>query len=294
METSNITSVVESTTEMVSSAAETAATWMETLQELVVQYGLQVLGALAILIIGMWFAKQLKKVLCKVMEKGKVDPTLISFVASLAYVFMQVFVVVAALEKLNVKTTSFVAILGAAGLAIGLALQGSLSNFASGVLMIIFKPFKVNDLIEAGGVLGTVREIGIFTTHVDTLDNKKTIVPNSKLMSDNITNYSANKTRRVDITAGISYGDDIDKARASIQAVLKEVPGILESPAPDIFVSEMADSSVNFKVRPWCHPNDYWGVYFGMIEGIKKKFDAEDITIPFPQRDVHMYEHKED
>jgi small conductance mechanosensitive channel len=178
-------------------------------------------------------------------------------------------------------------------LAIGLALQGSLANFAAGVLMIIFKPFKVGDLIEAGGVLGTVREISIFTTVVDTLDNRKTIVPNAKLTSDNITNYSANDTRRVDLTAGISYADDIDKARAAIQKVLSEVPGILENPAPDIFVSEMADSSVNFAVRPWCRPADYWGVYFGVTEGIKKCFDAENICIPFPQRDVHLYEHKD-
>ena len=159
--------------------------------------------------------------------------------------------------------------------------------------MIIFKPFKVDELVEAGGVLGTVREIGIFTTIIDTLDNKKTIIPNAKLTSDNITNYSANDTRRVDLVAGISYGDDIDKARTAIEAALAEVSGILENPAPDIFVSEMADSSVNFKVRPWCRPADYWAVYFGVTEALKKRFDSEGITIPFPQRDVHLYEHKE-
>jgi small conductance mechanosensitive channel len=274
-------------------AAGAPANWMETAQNLGIEYGMKLLGALAILIIGVWLAKQVKKVIVSLMEKSKVDPTLISFVASLAYVAMQIFVVVAALEKLNVKTTSFVAILGAAGLAIGLALQGSLANFAAGVLMIIFKPFKVHDVIEAGGVLGTVREIGIFTTVIDTLDNKKTIVPNAKLTSDNITNYAANNTRRVDLTAGISYGDDIDKARAALKAALAEVPGILESPAPDIFVSEMADSSVNFAVRPWCHPADYWAVYFAATEAIKKRFDADDITIPFPQRDVHLFEHKD-
>jgi small conductance mechanosensitive channel len=274
-------------------AVEESANMIETLQTLGVEYGMKILGALAVLIIGGWVAKQLKKVIVKLMEKSKIDPTLISFVASMAYVAMQVFVVVAALEKLNIRTTSFVAILGAAGLAIGLALQGSLANFAAGVLMIIFKPFKVGDLVEAGGVLGTVREISIFTTVVDTLDNRKTIVPNAKLTSDNITNYSANDTRRVDLIAGISYADDIDKARAAIQKVLSEVPGILENPAPDIFVSEMADSSVNFAVRPWCRPVDYWGVYFGVTEGIKKCFDAENICIPFPQRDVHLYEHKE-
>jgi small conductance mechanosensitive channel len=266
---------------------------LETVRSMGVEWGMKIIAALLVLLVGMWVAKLFKKAVVKLMERAKVDNTLIAFVATLAHVGLQVFVVVAALEKLNVKTASFIAVLGAAGLAVGLALQGSLSNFAAGILMIIFKPFKVGDVIEAAGVLGKVREIGIFTTYVDTPDNRKTIVPNSKLMSDNITNYSANDARRVDLVAGISYGDDIDKARAAIDAVLKAVPGILETPAPDIFVAEMADSSVNFKVRPWCRPADYWAVYFAVTEGIKKKFDAEGICIPFPQRDVHIYEHKD-
>jgi len=266
---------------------------IETVQELGVQYGMKAIGALAILIIGLWVAKQIKKVVVKLMTRSRVDNTLVAFVSSLAHIAMQVFVIIAALDMLEVKTTSFIAMLGAAGLAVGLALQGSLSNFAAGVLMIIFKPFRVGELVEAGGVLGKVREIGIFTTVIDTLDNRKTIVPNAKLTADIITNYSANNTRRVDLVAGISYGDDIDKARAAIQSALAEVSGILESPKPDIFVSEMADSSVNFAVRPWCRPSDYWAVYFGVTEAIKKRFDADDITIPFPQRDVHLYEHKE-
>jgi small conductance mechanosensitive channel len=276
-----------------SSAMESGSAAVETVETLAVNYGMKALGALVILVLGLWVAKQIKKMVVKLMHRSKVDPTLISFVASLAHVTMQVFVIIAALEKLDVKTTSFVAILGAAGLAVGLALQGSLANFAAGVLMIIFKPFKVGEVVEAGGVLGTVREIGIFTTVIDTLDNRKTIVPNGKLTSDNITNYSANNTRRVDLVAGISYGDDIDKARTAIQVALAEVPGILETPAPDILVSAMADSSVNFSVRPWCKPADYWGVYFGVTEAIKKRFDAENITIPFPQRDVHLYENKD-
>jgi small conductance mechanosensitive channel len=280
-------------TNTLSSAMESGSVVIETVETLAVNYGMKALGALVILVLGLWVAKQIKKMVVKMMHRSKVDPTLISFVASLAHVTLQVFVIIAALEKLDVKTTSFVAILGAAGLAVGLALQGSLANFAAGVLMIIFKPFAVGEVVEAGGVLGTVREIGIFTTVIDTIDNKKTIVPNAKLMADNITNYSANDTRRVDLVAGISYGDDIDKARAAIQAALAEVPGILETPAPDILVSAMADSSVNFAVRPWCRPADYWGVYFGVTEAIKKRFDADDITIPFPQRDVHLYEHKD-
>ncbi len=282
-----------SVAEAVDNAAEGGADILVKVQEAGVEWGMKIVAALLVLIIGMFVAKLIKKGIIKLMERAKVDHTLIGFVASLAHVGLQAFVVIAALEKLNVKTASFIAVLGAAGLAIGLALQGSLANFASGVLMIIFKPFRVNDVIDAGGVLGTVKEIGIFTTHVDTLDNKKTIVPNAKLMSDNITNYSANNTRRVDLAAGISYSDDIDKARAAIEEVIKEIPGILETPPPDILVSEMADSSVNFAVRPWCHPNDYWGVYFGVTEGIKKKFDALGICIPFPQRDVHIYEHKD-
>ncbi|MDF7800692.1 mechanosensitive ion channel [Pontiellaceae bacterium B1224] len=286
METNEVSEAVEST-------VQSSGDILETVQTVGVEWGMKIIAAVLVLVIGMFVAKLIKKGIVKLMERSRVDHTLISFVSSLIHVGLQAFVVIAALEKLNVKTASFIAVLGAAGLAVGLALQGSLSNFAAGVLMIIFKPFKVGDVVEAGGVLGTVRDIGIFTTHVDTLDNKKTIVPNAKLMSDNITNFSANNTRRVDLAAGISYADDIDKARAAIEAVLKEVPGILETPAPDILVSEMADSSVNFAVRPWCAPADYWGVYFGVTEGIKKKFDAEGICIPFPQRDVHIYEHKE-
>lgn len=280
--------------EVLEPATQGSSEILETIQLIGVEWGLKILSAVLVLIIGMWVVKLIKKGLIRLMERSNVDHTLIAFVASLAQVGLQAFVVIAALEKLNVKTASFIAVLGAAGLAIGLALQGSLANFASGVLMIIFKPFKVGNLVEAGGVLGVVKEIGIFTTHIDTIDNKKTIVPNAKLMSDNITNYSANNTRRVDIIAGISYGDDIDKARAVIQSVLNEVPGILDTPKPDIFVKEMADSSVNFAVRPWSTPDDYWDVYFGVTEGIKKKFDAEGISIPFPQRDVHLYEHKKD
>jgi small conductance mechanosensitive channel len=265
---------------------------METIQAMAVEYGMKILGALLIIIVGMWLARMITRVIVKVMDRHSVDPTLTGFVSGLSHIALQVCVIIAALEALNFKTTSLIAVLGAAGLAVGLALQGSLSNFAAGVLMIIFKPFRVGEVVEAGGVVGKVREIGILTTIIDTLDNRKTIVPNSKLMSDNITNYTANDTRRVDLSAGISYGDDIDKARSSIVKALREVPGILDEPAPEVFVSEMADSSVNFAVRPWCRPADYWGVYFGVPEAIKKQFDADDVTIPFPQRDVHLYENK--
>ena len=266
---------------------------VEQVEVLGAEYGLKIISAILILIVGMWVAKRVKSFVVKLMEKRNVDPTLISFSSSLLLVALQIFVIVAALEKLNIKTTSFVAILGAAGLAVGLALQGSLSNFASGVLMIIFKPFKLGDFVEAGGATGAVADINIFTTVINTPDNKKTIVPNSSVMGGNIINYSANDTRRVDLSAGISYSDDIDKARSAINAVLAEIPEILETPAPDILVSEMADSSVNFAVRPWCKPADYWAVYFGVTEAIKKKFDEEGISIPFPQQDVHLYKHED-
>ncbi|MCF7818907.1 MAG: mechanosensitive ion channel [Kiritimatiellales bacterium] len=267
--------------------------WLEKAQTLGVEYGAKIIGALLVLLVGMWLAKMVTKGIVKLMEKRKVDPTLISFCSSLLSVTMQIFVIVAALEKLDIKTTSFIAILGAAGLAIGLALQGSLANFAAGVLMIIFKPFKVGDFIEAGGTMGSVLEIGIFTTILKSPDNKKIIIPNAGVTGGNITNFNANGTRRVDLTAGISYGDDIDKAKAAINAVLAADARILKDPAPTVAVVAMADSSVNFVVRPWVKCADYWDVYFGATEAIKKKFDAEDITIPFPQRDVHIYEHKE-
>ncbi len=277
----------------VTATAEEAPHWLETAQAIGLEYGMKILGALVVLVIGMWVAKMIKKGVVKLMEKRNVDSTLVSFVASLLHVALQIFVIIAALAKLDINTTSFIAVLGAAGLAIGLAMQGSLSNFASGVLMIIFRPFTVGDFVEVNATKGAVVEISIFTTILNSIDNKRIIVPNSNVMSANITNYSVNDTRRVDLSAGISYSDDIDKARTAIQAVLAEVEGILESPAPDIFVSEMADSSVNFAVRPWCKPADYWAVYFGVTEAIKKKFDAEGITIPFPQQDVHLYDHKE-
>ena len=286
------TNVVADVTAHAESVMGQAQGLADKMTEWVATYGMRVIGALLILLIGIWASKVVRNVIAGMMERSKLEPMLVSFVSSLAYCGMVVFVVIAALEKLDVKTTSFVAILGAAGLAVGLALQGSLANFASGVLIVIFKPFKVTDFIEAAGVTGVVQDMHIFTTTVNTPDNKKVIIPNAKLTADNITNYSANDKRRVDLTAGISYGDDIDKARASIEAVLAENSKILKDPAPKIAVVEMADSSVNFVVRPWTKPETYWDVYFEVTEGIKKRFDADGICIPFPQRDVHIYEHK--
>jgi small conductance mechanosensitive channel len=261
--------------------------------ELLTIYGLKVIAAIAVFIIGRWIAKMLTSLSEKVMNKRQVDSTIVSFVANLIYIALLVFVVLAALGQLGIQTTSFIAVIGAAGLAIGLALQGSLSNFAAGFLMIIFRPFKVGDYIEGAGVAGTVEEIHIFTTQLVTPDNKTIIVPNAKMTGDNITNYSAKGTRRVELVFGIGYGDDIDHARQVIEGVISQDDRVLEDPAPAVVVSELADSSVNFKVRAWTSADDYWGFYFDTTEKVKKQFDAEGISIPFPQRDVHMYEHKE-
>jgi small conductance mechanosensitive channel len=265
--------------------------FLEAVQSRFIDYGLRIIGALAVMIIGFWIAKRIRGFTTKLMKRRKVDPVLVSFTTALGYTILKIVVIMAALDTLDIDTTSFIAMLGAAGLAVGLALQGSLSNFAAGVLMIIFKPFTIGDIVTANTVTGTVREISILTTTIDTFDNKKMIIPNSKVMSDNITNHTAYQTRRVDLEAGISYSDDIDRARAAIKAALAEIPEVLGDPAPDILVSAMADSSVNFAVRPWCKPEDYFAVKFGVTEAIKKRFDAEGITIPFPQRDVHLYEH---
>jgi small conductance mechanosensitive channel len=209
----------------------------------------------------------------------------------MAYIGLLAFIVIAALGQLGIQTTSFIAILGAAGLAVGLALQGSLSNFAAGFLLIIFRPFKVGDLIEAAGVFGVVEAIQIFTTQLKTADNKTVIVPNAKLTDDNIVNWTVKGTRRVDMVFGIGYEDDIDKARSLMAEIIAQDSRILKTPEPQISVSELADSSVNFVVRPWVKVEDYWGVHFDLNEKIKKAFDANGVSIPFPQRDVHVYQH---
>ncbi len=259
---------------------------------LLAKYGLKIIAAIAVLIIGRIVAGLVKALIVKMMRKSKQDETLISFVSSLSYVALMAFVIIAALGQLGIQTASFVAIIGAAGLAIGLALQGSLANFASGVLMIIFKPIKVGDYIEGGGVAGTVQEIQIFNTILVTPDNKLVIVPNAQMTGGNIINYSSQGTRRVDMTAGIGYGDDIDKARSILKDILDADDRILKDPAYTIAVSELADSSVNFVVRPWVKTADYWDVKFTLTETIKKKFDENGISIPFPQQDVHLYKHE--
>jgi len=259
--------------------------------ELVTIYGLKVVAAVVIFVVGRWVAKIVSNLMRKMMRKADVDQTLRRFVASLVYIALLVFVVLAALGQLGIQTTSFIAVLGAAGLAIGLALQGSLANFAAGFLMIMFKPFSVGHYIEGAGVAGTVEEIHIFTTTLKTPDNKIIIIPNAKLTSDNIINWTATGTRRVDMVFGIGYGDDIDKAKGILGDLMSGDARILKDPAPFIAVSELAGSSVNITVRPWVKSEDYWGVYFDLTENVKKAFDASGVSIPFPQQDVHIYKH---
>ena len=269
------------------------AEWLTTAQQLVFQYGLQILYAVIVLIIGRWGAKFVRRIIERLMEKGSLDPTIVKFTGNLSYIALLAFAVLAALNQLGIQTTSFVALLGAAGLAIGLALQGSLSNFAAGFLMILFRPFKVGDYIEAGGTAGTVEEIQIFTTTMKTPDNKIVIVPNAKLTADNIINWSTRGTRRVDMVFGIGYGDDIDKARSVILSIIEADPRVLKDPPPQVALWQLGESSVDFVVRPWVKSGDYWSVWFETTEKVKKAFDAEGISIPFPQRDVHVYQHND-
>ncbi|MEO1889461.1 MAG: mechanosensitive ion channel domain-containing protein [Cycloclasticus sp.] len=258
------------------------------LQELLAVYGLKVIAALAIFIIGKMIAKAVKAGIAKAMTKGKSDPILISFTTNMIYTALLAFVIIAALGQLGIQTTSFIAILGAAGLAMGLALQGSLSNFAAGVLMIIFRPFKQGDFIEGAGVSGIVEEVHIFNTVLRTGDNKTVIIPNDGLMNGNIINYSTKPTRRLDLVVGIGYDDDIKKAKNILSELMANDERILKDPAPTLGLLELADSSVNFAVRPWVKSADYWGVHFDLLESIKLRFDSEGISIPYPQQDVHI------
>ena len=264
--------------------------WIQKGYAMLAAYGVKILLAIVILIIGRWVARIFSKVTQRVMEKREVDETLRSFVGNLIYYTLLTFVVLAALSQLGIQTTSFIAVIGAAGLAIGLALQGSLANFAAGFLMILFRPFKVGDYIEGAGVAGTVESLQIFTTSLRTPDNKKIIIPNASLTGGNIVNWSATGTRRVDMVFGIGYSDDIDKAKQVIKEILDADERILKDPAPQVALSELADSSVNFIARPWVKTGDYWGVFFDITETVKKRFDAEGISIPFPQRDVHLFQ----
>ena len=255
-------------------------------------YGPNLLAAILIFLIGRWAARLLADLSARLMDKAKVEKTLSVFAKNIIYWALFIFVCIAALNKAGVETTSFIAILGAAGLAVGLALQGSLANFASGVMIILFRPFKVGDFIAAGGTMGTVEEIQIFCTILNAPDNRREVVPNSKIMGDNITNFSAIEKRRIDLVFGISYGDDMKKAKEVLMDVVKANPKVLADPAPVVAVSELGESSVNLVCRPWVRPGDYWDVYFSTVEEGKRALEKAGITIPFPQRDVHLYNDK--
>jgi len=255
-----------------------------------VELAINIVTALAIFFIGKWVAGLLTKGVRALMQKQEVDKTLETFVGNLVRMVLMLFVIIAAIGAVGVQTTSLIAVVGAAGLAVGLALQGSLSNFASGVLIVLFRPYKVGDWVEAAGISGAVVEVQILTTILKTGDNKQVIVPNSQIMSSVITNYSANDTRRVDLVIGVSYDDDLDKTRRTLEELVAADDRILDDPAVTIAVSALADSSVNFVVRPWVKSADYWGVMFDLTEAIKKRFDEEGISFPFPQQDVHLYQ----
>jgi small conductance mechanosensitive channel len=279
--------VVDVTKVIPTSVDEVNQIWVQ-VQDIVTAWGLKVIAAIAIFIIGRWIAMLVRRLVRRVMERAKVESIITGFVSSIAYIALLAFVVIAALGQLGIQTTSFIAILGAAGLAIGLALQGSLANFAAGFLMIIFRPFKVGDFIEGAGVAGVVEEIQIFTTTLKTGDNKIIIVPNAKLSGDNITNYSAQETRRVDMTVGVAYDADLAHVKNVLKDIISKDERILAEPASQVAVAELADSSVNFVVRVWTKTADYWAVKFDMTETIKNRFDAEGIGIPFPQREIHI------
>ncbi|THB69044.1 MAG: mechanosensitive ion channel family protein [Desulfovibrio sp.] len=253
-------------------------------------YGVRILIAIAVLAVGRWIAKRLVSMLDKVLEKKEIDSTVRSFAKNLLYYTLLMAVIVAALNQAGINATSFLAVLGAAGLAIGLALKDSLANFAAGVMLIMYRFFSNGDYVTIAGTSGTVKSINIFHTELATPDNQKIFVPNGSILGDVIVNTTANDIRRVDMIAGIGYEDDIDKAKGVLEEILANDPRVLKDPAPAIAVSELADSSVNFIVRPWTKTSDYWGVYWDVTELIKKRFDQENISIPYPQQDVHMYD----
>ncbi len=253
---------------------------------LLAEYGLRVLGAVLLFAVGRWAAKMLSGLAARIMKKAKVDPTLIPFLENLTYTAMLVFVVIAVLDRLGVQTASVIAVLGAAGLAVGLALQGSLANFASGVLLLIFKPFRAGDFVETAGAKGTVQAIHLFNTVLNSPDNIRIIVPNAQVTGGSILNYTINGTRRIDLVASISYEDDMKKAKKVIENVLAQEKRILPEPAPLVVVGEMADSSVNFFVRPWVKTTDYWDVYFDLTEKLKTAIEEHGMSIPFPQQEI--------
>lgn len=260
-----------------------------TIQNLVITYGFKILTALIIFLVGKWLARKITNLCLKLMSAKGVDETLTRFLENIIYYILLVVVLITAAGQLGIETTSFIAVLGAASLAIGLALKDSLANFSSGVMLILFRPFSVGDVVNAGGETGKVESITVFNTIMNTPDNQRKIIPNGSILGSAITNVTANPTRRVDLVIGIGYDDDIKKAKETLESIVAGQVGVLKDPAPTIAVSELGDSAVNLVVRPWVKTDDYWTVYFELIEKIKLTFDEEGISFPYPQQDVHLY-----
>lgn len=262
-----------------------------TLIEMLSTWGLNVLGAVAVLIVGRWVATRMRRLTRKALEKAAIDESLIPFLSSVTYYVVMAVVLIAVLNLFGIETTSLIAVLGAAGLAIGLALQGTLSNVSAGVMLLVFRPFRLGDFVDVAGTAGTVAEIGLFTTILNTGDNVRIIVPNQAIYGETIRNFSANPTRRNDLSIGVSYNDDLGKVKSTIEAVLAADERVLKDPAAVVAVGELADSSVNFVVRPWCLREDYWALRWDLTRKIKEDLEAAGCSIPYPQHDVHV--HKE-
>ena len=260
------------------------------LTDLALSWGIKIVAAALVFLIGKWVASRIARLVVKIMERQQIDVTLTRFLKNIIYYALMAAVIVAAAGQLGINTASFLTIIGAAGLAVALALKDSLTNFASGVLLILFRPFKVGDFVQVAGVSGSVQEITIFNTILHTPDNQLMIIPNGKISNDTITNVNANPTRRVDLVFGISYDDDIKAAHQLLKEIVAEEERVLAEPKTTIAVSELADSSVNFVVRPWVNTKDYWDVRFHLTEKIKLRFDEAGISIPYPQQDVHLHQ----
>ncbi|USH02911.1 small-conductance mechanosensitive channel MscS [Grimontia kaedaensis] len=275
--------------ESVEQTATEAMNWLASNQELMIQYAVNVVTALLILFIGNWVVKKVAGSVAAVLKKRDLDQTVVDFIENMVRYVMFAIVLIAALGRVGVETASIVAVIGAAGLAIGLALQGSLSNFAAGVLIVTFRPFKSGDYVEVGGVAGSVASIQIFSTVLTTPDNKMVVVPNGTVISSPITNYSRHATRRIDFIIGVSYKADLQQTKEVLTRMVKADERVLKDPEPTIGVHALMDSSVNFVVRPWVKTEDYWSTYFDLMQAIKEGLDKEGIEIPFPQMDVHYH-----
>ncbi len=261
---------------------------VENLVTFATTYGLKVIGAILVLILGRIVAGMMRKGIRRTLGRTEMDAAVVSFLSSLGYYLVIVVAVLAALKNFGIETASLIAVLGAAGFAVGFALQGSLANFAAGVLLLLFRPYKIGDFVEVGGVAGTIREMGMFSTILTTPDNVRIIMPNGKIFGDTIRNYAGEETRRVDMVVGIGYTSSIPRATHILLELMQADPRILRDPEPVVAVAELADSSVNFVVRPWVKKEDYWAVKFDLTQKIKEQFDAQDIEIPFPQRVIHQ------